>query len=198
MSRLSESLGLKRNNTRSQIEQGSPFRASNEANHANHDNNEVTVETLKTPPLQIEPAPIRKRALAALVDSTFVGVAWISLLLWLHAQFPQPLILSAEYLAAITFGYYVIQEGAFASTVGKYLLGLRIVGSDGDAASIRESLIRNLLRFVDWLPLLYLLGVLTIATSSKRQRLGDLAAGTVVTLAPEKDINPPPAPFLFH
>jgi uncharacterized RDD family membrane protein YckC len=34
--------------------------------------------------------------------------------------------------------------------------------------------------------------------SSDRQRIGDLVARTIVTRAPEKDINAPPAPFLFH
>jgi len=172
---------------------------SHEPNEPSHDkNSEVTVETLKTPPLRIPPAPIRKRALAALVDSIIVDVAWISLLSWVSNRFLEQPTLSAEYLAAITVLYYLIQEGTFASTIGKHLLKLRVVGSDGDPASMQEAVIRNVLRPFDWLPLLYLLGIVSIALSSKRQRLGDIAARTVVTLAPEKDINPPPAPFLFH
>lgn len=172
---------------------------SHEPNHQGHDyNNEVTVETLNTPPLHIVPAPIWKRGLAALVDSIIVGAAWTLLLFCLHTSFVDHLTLSAETLAAITCVYYVIQEAVFALTVGKHLLRLRVVGRNGDPASMRESLIRNLLRLVDWLPLLYLLGVVSIGISRKKQRLGDVVAGTMVTLAPEKDINPPPAPFLFH
>jgi uncharacterized RDD family membrane protein YckC len=119
------------------------------------------------------------------------------LFLWLHHRFTDLLLVSAQYLA-LTFLYYVLQESVFASTIGKHLLRLRVVGNGGDPASIQEALIRNLLRLVDWLPLLYLLGALTIAISSKKQRLGDIVAGTVVTLVAERDINPPPAPFLFH
>ena len=170
-----------------------------EASRDSHDNpNEATVETLKTPPLRIHPAPIRKRVLAALIDSVIVLVLLISMLLWLHKQVVEQLTLRAEYLATMTVVYYGIQEGTFASTIGKYLLRLCVVGRAGDPASIREALIRNILRPVDWLPLFYLLGAVSIAVSPKRQRLGDIVAGTVVTLAPEKDINPPPAPFLFH
>jgi uncharacterized RDD family membrane protein YckC len=86
----------------------------------------------------------------------------------------------------------------FASTVGKHLLGLRVVGNEGDPVSVHEALIRNLLRVVDWLPVFYVLGAIAVARSSKRQRIGDLVARTMVTLVAERDINPPPAPFLFH
>jgi uncharacterized RDD family membrane protein YckC len=171
---------------------------SQQADHPSHDDhNEVTIETLKTPPLWIQPAPIRKRIIAGLIDSLIAGVAWVSLVLCLHQKFAGPLVVSAEYIA-VTFLYYVLQESMFASTIGKHFLGLRIVGNGGDPVSIREALIRNLVRVVDWLPLLYLFGALAVIISSKKQRLGDIAAGTVVTLVPERDINPPPAPFLFH
>jgi uncharacterized RDD family membrane protein YckC len=102
------------------------------------------------------------------------------------------------YLALVTFLYYLLQEGLFASTIGKRMLKLRIVGPDGAPSSMKQSTVRNLLRFVDWIPVLYVVGAIVIATSSRKQRLGDIAAGTVVTIAEEKDINPPPAPFLFH
>jgi len=170
---------------------------SHETNEPSHDN-EVTIETLKTPPLELRPAPLWKRVPAALVDSIIVGAAWISLLSRFTKGFWEQPIPGVGYLATITVLYYVIQEATFASTIGKHLLKLRVVGSGGDPASTREALIRNVLRLLDWLPLLYILGLVTIALSSKRQRLGDIAAGTVVTPAPEKDINPPPAPFLFH
>ncbi len=167
-------------------------------NHATRDNhNEITIETLKTPPLQIEPAPIRKRVAASLIDSLIVTFAWLLLLLWTHEGFADRLAVGAEFLA-IMFLYYLLQESAFASTIGKRLLGVRVVGYDGDPMSMRQALIRNSVRLVDWLPLVYLLGGLSIAVSRKRQRLGDILAGTVVTLVAKRDISPPPAPFLFH
>ena len=172
---------------------------SNSANHWGHDDHrEVSIETLKTPPLRIPPAPIRRRLISGLIDSIIIGLVWLVVIAALHRGIQDQLVFNAQYLAVITFAYYSSQESLFSLTIGKRLLGLRILGRDGDPASIRESLIRNLLRFVDFLPFLYLLGAITIAVSTKKQRLGDMAAGTIVTLAPEKDINPPPAPFLFH
>ena len=171
---------------------------SQQADHPNHDyHNEITVETLKTPPLHVQPAPIRKRAVAALIDSTLVSVTSALLFLWIHQKFADQLLVSVQYLAVMLL-YYVLQESIFASTIGKRVLGLRVVGISGDPASMQEALIRNLLRLIDWLPLLYLVGALTIAVSNKKQRLGDIAAGTIVTVAAERDINPPPAPFLLH
>ena len=159
---------------------------------------DITVETLRTPALQIQPAPIGKRALAAFLDSLIIGIIWGIPLIWIKRPFVEQMPREAAYLAALALTYYVVQEGTFASTIGKHLLRIRVVGNSGDPVSLRESLVRNLMRFVDWLPLVYGLGVASIAVSDKRQRLGDRVAGTIVTLAPEKDINPPPAPFLFH
>ena len=172
---------------------------SQNSNHSSqHNYKEITIETLRTPPLQIKPAPIQKRLIAALIDSVAIGLAWLAVIVALRRGIGGGLVFNAEYLAVITFVYYSLQEGLFSFTIGKRLLGLRVVGKDGDPASVIESLVRNFLRFVDWLPFLYLLGAVTIGISAKKQRLGDMAAGTVVTPAPKKDINPPPAPFLFH
>jgi uncharacterized RDD family membrane protein YckC len=126
-----------------------------------------------------------------------IGIVWLALLEALHRGINAELA-NAGYLAAVTFTYYFLQEGLFSLTIGKRLLRLRILGREGDPASMQESLLRNLLRFVDWLPFLYILGILSVVISAERRRLGDLVAGTFVTPAPEKDTNPPPAPFLFH
>ena len=101
-------------------------------------------------------------------------------------------------LAVVTLVYYILFEGLVATTIGKHLLKLRVVGRAGDPITFKEALLRNVLRFVDWLPLLYIIGLTFLLTSKQKQRVGDLVAGTVVTPALEKDINPPPAPFLFH
>jgi uncharacterized RDD family membrane protein YckC len=102
------------------------------------------------------------------------------------------------YEVVFSFAYYFILEGLLGKTLGKAMLGLRVVDKDGDQCSFERSFKRNVLRFIDWLPLFYILGVVTILSSAERQRVGDRIAGTIVCQAPEKDINPPPAPFLFH
>jgi uncharacterized RDD family membrane protein YckC len=86
----------------------------------------------------------------------------------------------ALYLAAVLV-YYFAFEAATGRTPGKRLLGLRVVHCDGTRPSPRAIAARTLLRLVDWLPLLYLAGFVTmLATGQRRQRLGDLAARTQV------------------
>ncbi len=70
-------------------------------------------------------------------------------------------------------------------TVGKRLLGLRVVDAGGLRLEPAQVVVRNLLRFVDALPALYLTGGIACVLSRRRQRLGDLAAGTVVIRTPK-------------
>ena len=80
--------------------------------------------------------------------------------------------------------YYFALEATIGQTVGKLLVGLRVVGADGGRASVAAVAIRTVVRVVDWLPLLYLVGFLAmLATGSRRQRLGDVAAGTGIARA---------------
>jgi uncharacterized RDD family membrane protein YckC len=91
-------------------------------------------------------------------------------------------------MAVATIGYFITMVGYSVVTewfwrgqsVGKRLLNLRVMDAQGLRLQFHQVLLRNLLRFVDMLPLLYLLGGVTCLISRRSQRLGDLAAGTVV------------------
>jgi uncharacterized RDD family membrane protein YckC len=83
------------------------------------------------------------------------------------------------FLLAI-FVYFILLEGIFGRTIGKRLLGLRVVAIDGTAPGLRKSLVRNLLRIVDGLPALNIIGVVLILTSPQRARFGDRVANTRV------------------
>ena len=63
---------------------------------------------------------------------------------------------------------------------GKLVLGLRVVTTDGATVTLVPSLVRNFLRIVDLFPATYSLGLLVMLFNRRGQRLGDLAAGTVV------------------
>ncbi len=76
--------------------------------------------------------------------------------------------------------YFILLEGMLGGTIGKLILGMRIVNERGENPGIGAALIRNLLRIVDFLPLFYLLGMILVATSQRKQRLGDRVAGTYV------------------
>jgi uncharacterized RDD family membrane protein YckC len=66
------------------------------------------------------------------------------------------------------------------ATPGKKLLGLAVLNDDGTPVDWPAALTRNLLRFVDFLPAFYGVGLLATIMSRDFKRLGDLAAGTVV------------------
>jgi uncharacterized RDD family membrane protein YckC len=83
------------------------------------------------------------------------------------------------------FGYFFVCEAMFKGrTLGKRITGLRVINDQGAPASARQIAVRNLVRIVDFLPLAYVIGISSIATSNRAQRLGDLAAGTIVIVEP--------------
>jgi uncharacterized RDD family membrane protein YckC len=86
----------------------------------------------------------------------------------------------------ISLVYMMVAEWLWrGQTVGKRLLRLRVVDAAGLRLEPSQVIVRNLMRLVDGLPALYLLGGITCLVSRNRQRLGDLAAGTVVIRAPK-------------
>lgn len=85
---------------------------------------------------------------------------------------------------ALLLAYYFAMEAVTGQTVGKGLLSLRVARADGTRPSAGAIGARTLLRIIDWLPFLYLVGFITmLATGQRRKRLGDLVAGTVVARA---------------
>jgi uncharacterized RDD family membrane protein YckC len=129
------------------------------------------------------------RCLAILIDLACI-IAAASLLGRLAAlggliaeDFLQALIIIAMF--AISIGYGTVSEWLWrGQTLGKRLLRLRVLDASGLRLQFHQVLMRNLLRFVDMLPAFYLLGGIVSVLNSRRQRLGDLAAGTVVVQNP--------------
>jgi uncharacterized RDD family membrane protein YckC len=83
----------------------------------------------------------------------------------------------------LALAYFLAFEGASGQTPGKNLFGLVVVTDRGEPCGFREAAIRTLLRLIDALPVFYLVGVLAILLTDEQQRLGDLAADTVVVRA---------------
>jgi uncharacterized RDD family membrane protein YckC len=80
--------------------------------------------------------------------------------------------------------YYYLTETSMGRSPGKAAVGLRVVAEDGSPPTNKAILIRTLMRLIDWLPLFYLVGFITVlATGSDRQRVGDLVARTRVVRA---------------
>jgi uncharacterized membrane protein SpoIIM required for sporulation/uncharacterized RDD family membrane protein YckC len=81
----------------------------------------------------------------------------------------------------IIWGYFVAFEAIWdGQTPGKRLLGLRVVRNGGGGVDIGTSAARNVIRFVDFLPFGYFVGMVAIIANKRNQRLGDLVAGTIV------------------
>jgi uncharacterized RDD family membrane protein YckC len=77
--------------------------------------------------------------------------------------------------------YFVFFETVWRGrSPGKWLVGLGVTRADGLPVSFGASLVRNLLRSVDVLPTSYLVGLVSMLVTPRCQRLGDLAADTVV------------------
>ncbi len=82
--------------------------------------------------------------------------------------------------AALAVAYFLVQEILFGATIGKMRMGLRVVDLSGRRATAWQIVVRNLVRPIDGLPTLYSLGALAVLFSPRHQRIGDMAAGTVV------------------
>lgn len=81
----------------------------------------------------------------------------------------------------IFWGYYIFFETVWnGQTPGKRRNGLRVICRDGTPVTIGETVIRNLVRIVDFLPMFYAVGIVTMFIDGQSRRLGDLAASTLV------------------
>ncbi|MBA7715384.1 hypothetical protein ES703_124426 [subsurface metagenome] len=128
------------------------------------------------------------------------GIAWILDILFLSIFFfPATYLYSGKWMMGpeehlwgisdpiclvflfIIFAYLILMEAYAGWTVGKLILGLRVVDGSGNKIGLSKSVIRNLLRFVDGLPAFNILGIVLIATSQSEQRFGDRIAKTYVT-----------------
>ena len=86
----------------------------------------------------------------------------------------------------VSIGYGIVCEWFWrGQPVGKKLFRLRVVDAQGLRLHISQIVIRNLLRFIDSLPVLYFVGGCASWFSGKSQRLGDLAANTIVIRNPK-------------
>jgi uncharacterized RDD family membrane protein YckC len=85
---------------------------------------------------------------------------------------------------AVNTLYHMVMEAATGASLGKWILGLRVLKADGTRLGVGGAILRNLLRTIEGEASLPLLGALVMANSARRQRLGDLLARTIVVQVP--------------
>ena len=135
-------------------------------------------------------AGIGSRGLAAVVDTLIIVVIILAFLAGAvavsgytlgTAPAGGALIVLVVVASVVPVAYYVLLEVATRGrSVGKAIFGLRVVDRTGVALSAADSLVRNLVRILDFLPAFYAIGVVAMFAGSRPRRLGDLAAGTLV------------------
>jgi uncharacterized RDD family membrane protein YckC len=150
----------------------------------------VTIATPEGVELELTLAGAGSRFVSALADLTIQLAILIAAGLALGGLdllggVPEDEGLAAALYALISFlvvtGYDICFEVlASGRTPGKRMNRLRVVRSGGEPVGFVTSAIRNALRLIDFLPFAYVLGAVTILATRKNQRLGDIAAGTLV------------------
>jgi uncharacterized RDD family membrane protein YckC len=149
----------------------------------NRYNDRYIVDTPENIEFGYDVAGIGVRFLAALVDhGIFVAVMYIVFLLMDRAD-----VSMAAYRIFITTStllmcaYYIAFERFWnGQTPGKRIFGLRVVQDAGRPVTLLASVIRNLIRIIDFFPVLYGLAIVSMFIDQRIRRMGDLAAGTLV------------------
>ncbi|MFZ5827757.1 MAG: RDD family protein [Bacillota bacterium] len=156
---------------------------------------QIRIDTPESVDLALEPAGLGSRFLAALIDGLIQGA--VLFLLFLVGI---PTMILAESaggdfetvgiaiiailflgVGLLFFLYKLLLEAFWnGQTIGKRVAGIRVVQANGMPVGFLQVVIRNLLRIVDYLPSYYLIGAIAILATRRKQRLGDMAAGTVV------------------
>ena len=166
----------------------------------------LTIDTPEQIALEFPLAGVGSRFLALAFDSLVQGAALVLLVLvWLIFRWTLVPSFGGEALRSWAFAIviavgFVIYSAYFAvfealwsgQTPGKRLVGLRVIDVSGRPLGVYSAILRNVLRLVDQLPGFYAIAIASVLVTNRNQRLGDLAAGTVVVHERLERIAPAP------
>jgi uncharacterized RDD family membrane protein YckC len=153
---------------------------------------QLSIETPELVAIDMPVAGIGSRFAALLVDYLIWAIAIIGIVVFislvdpslyhfskLGAKWAKALELLIPFL--LYWGYFTLFEAFWdGRTPGKRVAKIRVIQRSGRGIGLFESMTRNLLRLVDQFPFIYVVGVISILVTRNHQRLGDLAAGTLV------------------
>jgi uncharacterized RDD family membrane protein YckC len=135
------------------------------------------------PDLGTEGDVVVKRILAFLIDAVGFGLL-VGIVSEVLAVISETLgVLVGGLGTLLFFAYFIYFEAEYGQTVGKMVMDIVVVTEDGDPITYRDSAIRTLLRIVDALPFFYIVGLVAIFVTDRKQRVGDLVADTIVVKA---------------
>ncbi|MBP2239826.1 putative RDD family membrane protein YckC [Cytobacillus eiseniae] len=153
----------------------------------------VGIKTPEFVSLQFQLAGLGSRTAAFIIDQLILTVIniliVIALLFYMNGMSffymlemnSLPIAIAIILIFLINWGYFFIFEFfSGGKTIGKKIIGIRVIQENGHSITLLSSFIRNLLRIIDSLPANYFLGLIMIFFHSKHKRIGDLVAGTIV------------------
>jgi len=157
---------------------------------------QIQIKTPEFVSLQFRLAGLGSRAAAMIIDQVILTLANTGLILLLIFTTNSDIWEVMEYgwmvavwliaLFAVNWGYFFVSEYFFnGKTIGKNMIGIRVIQENGHSITVLSAIIRNLLRAIDALPTGYFLGIILVFLHSKHKRLGDMAAGTIVVYEPK-------------
>lgn len=167
----------------------------NEPTYVSGANREASVVTPEHVMLRFQTAGLGSRATAMLIDTGILLLVNLTVFILfgivLFGNEDDFFLDSGNYALAIVllvifvvnFGYYWLQEAFWGGqTVGKRLVGIRVIRDNGQPATFVSSTIRNLFRIIDAMPTGYFLGALVCFFHPRDKRIGDMVAGTIVVV----------------
>lgn len=149
--------------------------------------------------LDVQIAQLPVRAVSAIIDITVIFIGYIlGLMLWAASLSQLDEALTIAFLIIFTVlamvGYPVaIETATRGRSLGKIVMGLRVVSDDGGPERFRQALFRALASVIEIWMMLGSPAVICSLLSPKAKRVGDLFAGTVVVSERGPRLGPPPA-----
>lgn len=151
-----------------------------------------TIQTIETPEgveFEVHLAGPLPRMIAAMIDVFIRGLLYMLVAIPLAFLDNLGTGIFLLFMFVLEWGYPIYfemyRDGA---TPGKMVFGLQVANADGTPINWKGSVLRNLLRAADFLPVGYALGIVVMASSGRFQRLGDLAGDTVVSFRQPQDL----------
>lgn len=152
--------------------------------------NQLSIQTPEGVQFDYQLASPVVRFVALAID---IGIIWaimtvvslvVTLMQWVSYDLAVAFFILLYFV--VNIGYFILSELVWrGQTLGKRTMKIRVMDAHGLKLQPSQLVMRNLLRFADSLPVLYFLGGSCALLNRKSQRLGDLAAGTVVVRIPE-------------
>jgi uncharacterized RDD family membrane protein YckC len=152
----------------------------------------LTIETPEQTALDFVIAGVGSRFIAVALDiliQTAIGVVvgLAGLLITAGVAIPHPeygmwgIAVILLFFFVLWFGYYAIFEIVWnGQSPGKRITKIRVIKDSGRPLTPTETIGRNLMRIVDWLPTFYAVGIVTMLLNKRNKRLGDLLVGALV------------------